>query len=128
MMIKTPFLNKQVLAVHPRQVLANTKRDDVKANIKALWCMPYDADPLLEPEYVGLTYGQVVLMKQVQLAARGDGSSVDRILDRMIGKPEQINKNLNIQGTYAEFMEQVAQAEGIIDVDPTTATSDQQEI
>lgn len=122
-------LSKQKLALHPAQYLASLKRDDVKGNIKAIWSTPYDADPILEPEFVGLTYGQAALLKQMQQAVRGDGASVDRILDRMIGKPEQVNKNLNVQGTYAEFMEQVAKAEGgIIDVDADTAVSDQQEI
>lgn len=125
-MMTTPYLNKQKLNVHPAQYLASLKKEDVKGNIKAMWCMIYDADPILEPEYVGLTYGQVTILKQMQQAVKGDGASVDRVLDRMIGKPEQVNKNLNVQGTYAEFMEMVAKAEGgIIDVDPTTATSDQ---
>lgn len=118
-MTKILCLNK-----HPAQILANIRRDDVKANIKALWCALYDADPILEPDYVGLTYGQVVLLQQVQQAARGDGTATDRLLDRLIGKPEQVNKNLNVQGTYKEFMEEVAKAEGIIDVDARATTSD----
>lgn len=117
-------LNNQRLAVHPAQYLATIKKDDVKANIKALWAMPYDADPILEPEFVGLTYGQVIVQQQMIAAARGDGAAMDRILDRMIGKAEQVNKNLNISGSYADFMEQVALKEGIIDVDPSSATSD----
>lgn len=108
---------KQALAVHPAQILATIKKSDVKASIQALWCAPYDADPILEPEYVGLTHGQVILLQQVKQAIRGDGQSVDRLLDRFIGKPEQLNKNMNINGTYKDFLEEIARSEGIIDVD-----------
>lgn len=110
-------MNKQKLAVHPAQYLATVKRDDIKANIKAMWLMPYDADPILEPDLVGLTCGQVILMTQIKQAVNGDGAATDRLLDRMIGKPEQTNKNLNLNGSYKDFLEEVAKAEGIIDVD-----------
>lgn len=118
----TPYSNDCVKA------LSTIKRDDVRNTIKSLWSLRYDADPILEPEFVGLTNGQVIMLRQVQLAANGDGTAVDRLLDRMIGKPEQINKNLNVQGTYKEFMEEVARQEGIIDVEPSTTASDQSEI
>lgn len=110
-------IRAQVLSIHPAQVLANIKRDDVKANIKALWSAPYDADPILEPDYVGLTHGQVILFQQMKFAIKGDGNATDRLLDRMIGRPEQINKNLNVSGTYRDFLEEVAIAEGIIDAE-----------
>lgn len=108
---------KSVLAVHPAQALAQIKKSDIKANIIALWNTPYDADPLLEPEMVGLTYGQKILMEQIKAGVRGDGQAVDRLLDRMIGKPESINKNLNVNGSYKDWVEEVARQEGIIDAD-----------
>jgi hypothetical protein len=114
----SPALNKnQLCATHPAQYLASVKLHDVKGSVKEFWCTPYDADPILEPELVGMSYGQVILFRQFQLAARGVGESVDRLLDRMIGKPEQTNKNLNLQGSYKDFLEEVAKAEGIIDID-----------
>lgn len=108
-------MRKQVLAVHPAQYLATIKSSNVKASLTALWDMPYDADPILEPEFVGLTHGQVIMSQQVQQAIRGEGAAVDRLLDRMIGKPEQVNKNLNVNTTYKEFLEEVAKAEGELD-------------
>lgn len=110
-------LRGQTLALHPAQYLATIKADDVKSNIKAMWLMPYDADPILEPEFVGLTQGQVVLAQQFKAAARGDGAAVDRLLDRMVGKPEQVNKNVNLNGTYKDWLEEIAKAEGIINAD-----------
>lgn len=113
------------LAVHPAQYLSTLKRDDIKANLRTLWNHPYPADPLLEPEFEGMTYGQVALHQQVIAAARGSLEALTVVLDRLIGKPEQVNKNLNVSGSYADFMEQVAKAEGgIIDVDAHTTTSD----
>lgn len=109
--------SKRISAMHPAQYLALIKVDDVKANIKQFWTMPYDGDPILEPELVGLTFGQVILFRQVQQAAHGLGESVDRLLDRMIGKPEQLNKNINVHGSYKDWLEEVAKAEGVIDVD-----------
>ena len=108
---------KQLCSIHPAQYLASVKSEDVKGNIKQFWGMPYDADPILEPELVGLTYGQVILFKQVQDAAKGIGESVDRLLDRMIGKPEQLNKNINVNKSYKDWLEEVAIEEGIIDID-----------
>lgn len=116
------------LAVHPALYLARIKRDDIKGTFKALWNHPYPADPLLEPEFEGLTYGQVAVHQQMIAAARGSLEALNTILDRIIGKPEQVNKNLNVQGTYADFMEQVAIKEGIIDVDASAANSDQQPV
>lgn len=108
---------KQLCTVHPAEYLATVKQDDVKGNIKQFWTMPYDADPILEPELVGLTHGQVILLQQVKLAIKGDGAATERLLDRMIGKPEQLNKNVNLNGSYKDFLEEVARREGIIDVD-----------
>lgn len=118
-MQKLSLNKKQLCPVHPAQYLASIKADDVKANIKQFWTMVYDADPILEPECVGLTYGQVIIFRQVQQAVNGSGDATDRLLDRMIGKPEQLNKNVNLNGSYRDFLEEVARAEGIIDVDGT---------
>ncbi|MDE1866580.1 MAG: hypothetical protein KGI08_02570 [Thaumarchaeota archaeon] len=112
--------------MNPAKYLALVKKDDIKGTLKEIWTMPYDADPILEPEFTGLTYGQVILMEQAKRAIGGDGGAVDRILDRLIGKPEQINKNMNISGTYAEWLEQIDKMEKeTIDVEPTTTRSDQ---
>lgn len=115
-----PYRHDKQFIKHPAMYLSLVKNDDVKANIKALWNMPYEADEILEPEFVGLTYGQVILFQQIKTAVRGDGQATDRILDRMIGRPEQVNKNLNVSGTYAEWLDQIAKQEGIIDADFNT--------
>lgn len=111
--------------MHPAKYLALIKRDDIKGTLKEIWAMPYDADPLLEPDFIGLSYGQAILLTQAKQAINGDGGAVDRILDRLIGKPEQVNKNLNVTGTYAEWLEQIDKMEKeTIDVIPGSTASD----
>jgi len=111
------LLNNQLQPVHPAQYLAAVKGVDVQANLKALWDMPYDADPILEPDFIGLTHGQVVMFRQIKLAAEGEGSSVDRVLNRMIGMPVQTTKNLNVRTTYQEYLDEIARKEGLIDAE-----------
>ena len=116
------------LVMHPAKYLAQIKKDDVKGALKVIWGMPYDADPILEPDFIGLTTGEVIMLVQAKRAIEGDGSAVDRILDRMIGKPEQLNKNLNLTGSYAEWLEQIDKMEkDIVDVESRPINSDQQE-
>ena len=95
--------------------MTRLRSSNVKAVIKELWNTPYDADPLLEPDFDGLTYGQAIILRQMQHAAAGYGDSVDRILDRLIGKPMQVNANMNTTGTYKEFLEELARKEGLLD-------------
>ena len=123
----TPHLNPQqssngqLLPLHPGQVLSAFKTADVKANLTEIWNMPYPADPILEPEKIGLTYGQVAMLIQVSDAAKGNGLAFDRVLDRMIGKPQTLNTNVNIGGSYKDFLDEVAKQEssqeGIIDAE-----------
>lgn len=115
------FLSGQSLAEHPAQYLARIKQasTDTRGNIKAVMHMPYPADPLLEPEFVGLTFYQVALLRQAQLAAIGELDSLEFFTDRDIGKPAQVNLNINTEETLEQFLKKIAIAEGdIIDVDP----------
>ena len=106
---------------HPAQYLARLKikATDTRGNIKAIMHSPYPADPLLEPEYVGLTYYQVGLIQQARLATIGELDSLEFFTDRDIGKPAQINLNVNTQETLDSFLRKIAIAEGeIVDVEP----------
>lgn len=100
-------------ATHPFELamagkLSPLKGASIKTNIQALWDLPYPADPLIEPEFEGLTYGQVACYKQMQKAANGDGEALERIMDRLIGRPVSTNTNLNINKTYKDFLDEVA--------------------
>ena len=82
--------------------------------------MPYPADPLVEPEYAGLTYFQVSVLKQAELAARfASLESLEFLSDRIIGKPAQVNLNINAGDSYESFLQKIADAEEkIIDIKP----------
>jgi hypothetical protein len=84
--------------------------------------MPYPADPLLEPEFVGLTYYQVGLINQARLMGFQCKESIGALeffTDRTIGKPAQVNVNVGVESeTYLAFLDKIAKAEGeIIDVE-----------
>ena len=101
---------------HPAQYLAKLKvaMTDTRGNIKAIMHMPYPADPLIEPEFVGLSYYQVGLIKQAQLATLGELDSLEFFTDRDIGKPAQVNVNIETKETLESFLRKIAIAEGDI--------------
>jgi hypothetical protein len=100
---------------HPAKYLESVRATDIRKNINAIACMPYPADPLVEPEYEGLTYFQVAVLKQAELAARfASLESLEFISDRVIGKPAQINLNVNATESYEQFLEKIAEAEEAI--------------
>ena len=105
---------------HPLKYLSEVNSVDCRKTISAIANMPYPADPLVEPEYVGLTYFQVSVLKQAELAARfASLESLEFLSDRIIGKPAQVNLNINAGDSYEAFLEKIAQAEEkIIDVKP----------
>ena len=102
---------------HPAEYLAKLKLayNDTKGAIGAVAHMPYPADPLLEPELIGLTYYQVGLIRQAQAMGVGSLEALEFFSDRLIGKPAQVNLNVSANAeSYAEFLKRVAIAEGEI--------------
>ena len=102
---------------HPAEYLAKLKLayNDTKGAIGAVAHMPYPADPLLEPELIGLTYYQVGLIRQAQAMGVGSLEAMEFFSDRLIGKPAQVNLNVSASAeSYAEFLKRVAIAEGEI--------------
>lgn len=109
--VKTP---NRLLPRHPAEVLCDVKASKVKDTLTRLWDCPYPADPLFEPDFVGLTFGQVASLRQVMDAAQGNASAFERVLDRIIGKPVQQNTNINLGGSYKDFLLEIAKSEGMI--------------
>lgn len=104
-----------MLPVHPAQLLNGIKATQVKRTMEVLWDCEYPACPVLEPEYVGLSYGQVAIKKQITMAAQGNSEAFERVLDRIIGKPMQVNQNLNVNKSYKDFLDELA-AQDVIEV------------
>lgn len=101
---------------HPLQYLSKVRPDNVRGQIAATMHMPYPADPLTEPEFEGLTYMQVALQKQARKAAQD--SSMESLVfftDRIIGKPAQVNLNIDANESYADFLKKIADAEEALD-------------
>lgn len=76
-----------------------------------------------------MTYGQVAMFKQVALAAQGDPGAFDRVLDRIVGRPLQVNHNVNANKSYKDFCIEIAKEEGILDADiigPGAGSTDDQ--
>jgi hypothetical protein len=111
----------RVMPTHPAEYLARLKTlpSDARKQIANIAHMPYPADPLLEPEFVGLTYYQVGLLKQAGGMAVGCLDSMEFFTDRLIGRPAQVNLNVNANAeSYTEFLDRIAKAEGeTIDVE-----------
>jgi hypothetical protein len=110
-----------IFPMNPAEYLAKLKTlpSDARKQIANIAHMPYPADPLLEPEFVGLTYYQVGLLKQAGGMALGLLDSMEFFTDRLIGKPAQVNLNLNTNAeSYTEFLDRIAKAEAeTIDVE-----------
>jgi hypothetical protein len=103
--------------------------NDTKGVIDAIVNMMYPADPLVEPELMGLTYYQVGILRQAQKMTDKYGWGTLQILefftDRLIGRPAQTNVNLNVSESYDMFLEKIVKAEEkIIDVGPDQSQED----
>lgn len=98
---------------HPLAYLADIPAVDCRKQISGIASMPYPADPLVEPEFVGLTYYQVAVIRQAEMAARhGSLDALEFLSDRIIGKPAQVNLNLNAdKESYQQFLEMIASEE-----------------
>ena len=104
----------RVMPTHPAEYLAKLKTlpGDARKQIANIAHMPYPADPLLEPELMGLTYYQVGLLKQAGGMAVGCLDSMEFFTDRLIGRPAQVNLNVNTtRQSYEEFLDTIVRAE-----------------
>jgi hypothetical protein len=104
---------------HPLEYLSKARSLPIAKTIMAALNMPYPADPFVEPEFVGLTCGEVAIIRQTLYAANGSQDSLNFLLDRAIGKAQQTNLNLNATMTYQDFLDKTAaelEKENVINV------------
>lgn len=85
--------------------------EQIKNLAPAALSLPYE-DPLdMEPQYKGMTCGEVMMAKRAQrAAASGDDAQSESLLDRAIGKPESSSKsvNVNLSGNYEGYLAEKA--------------------
>ena len=113
---------------HPASYLAKLKVacTDPRASLSAIAHMPYPADPLVEPELVGLTFYQVGLLRQAGGMAAGILESMEFFADRLTGRPAQVNLNVNAdKETLDSFLQRIHESEkDVIDVTPTESAAE----
>lgn len=77
---------------------------------------PIAQDYVVDERYVGMTKLEVAQHKQMDAAARGDLKALEQIEDRVLGKPKQQVESVQISATLEDFLEKVAQQEGLASV------------
>lgn len=95
------------------EILINNK-DTVRDIIAAAASLPYEGEGSflgLEPELFGHTKLEVAMIRLMRRAAGGDLDAVKIVLDRLMGKPEQLSKTFEVKGTYKDFLEVLAKKE-----------------
>lgn len=110
--LMVPALSPLQRTYHPLKYLSEISAVDCRKNLSAIANMPYPADELVEPEFMGLTYFQVAVIKQAENAARhGSLQALEFLADRILGRPAQVNLNVNTQDSYEDFLRKVAAEE-----------------
>ena len=97
-----------------------------KQNLRDIYLIaasqPYIVEDPLDPEfekYDGMTCAEVMVRKEIEAAARaGNVEVAEKIMDRIIGKPERLEKRLDVTVNYEEWLK--VQAGPVIDVSPSS--------
>lgn len=95
------------LPVDTDVVVAGDK-EIIKKVLEAAVALPYEGEGdafNLWPELFGHTKLEVMMIRLARQAAGGDQDAIKIILDRLMGKPEQLSKSMEVTGTYKEFLE-----------------------
>jgi hypothetical protein len=63
-----------------------------------------------DPDKIGMTLLEAALYSAAEAAADGDVDALNKLLDRLVGKPVQ--QTITATATLADFLNQIAQNEG----------------
>lgn len=107
------------------------QRDQVESLYFAAAALPYRGEWdselqtfVMDERFEGLTYGEVMVMRQIIAAGAGDLGAVEKVMDRLLGKPKQAVETKSMTMSYAEFLEasaaQEAAENGYVDVPAQT--------
>lgn len=66
--------------------------------------LPYEGS---DPKYQGLTKGEAIILQMVDQASHGDRKARMELMDRLIGRPMQNVKSVNLKGNLADFLDQL---------------------
>lgn len=65
----------------------------------------------MDPQFEGMTYGEVIIVKQIRKAAEGDQKAAENVIDRILGKPKQALETKSMHMSYSEFLDASAAEE-----------------
>jgi hypothetical protein len=89
-------------------------RGQIHDAILAAAALPYDGPD--KDQFPNLTNAEVMVIKKVHAAAvTGD---CEAVLDRILGKPKTSSENVNINGSYEDFLNDVEKRAAPRNVDP----------
>jgi hypothetical protein len=69
-----------------------------------------------------VTYREIMIRGLISKACGGDGKATQEVLDRLLGKPVQKNENLNLEASYTEFLDSIADKEEEMPTDKLVTT------
>lgn len=81
---------------------------EILDQLKSVLRLPYLGK---EVDKLGMTLIEAALYAAVKKAADGDVDALEKLLNRVMGKPLQQVANLNMTGTLKEFLDGIARAE-----------------
>jgi hypothetical protein len=79
---------------------------------------PYEVEDPLDPEFLkygGMPCVEVMIRKQVQLAARSGDAEV--VMDRLLGRPKQAVESTRLNLTYEDHLAEIARRENLKDLE-----------
>ena len=74
---------------------------------------PIEQNYIVDERYVGMSKLEVAQHKQMDAAARGDLTALAQAEDRILGKPKQQVESIQVSATLEDFLEKVAEKEGM---------------
>jgi len=102
-------------AVVPQPKFSKANASNLLAELSVLNLnFPYDGD---NPKYFGKSQGEAIAGQFVDAAAAGDMSAIKELMDRVMGKPQQNIKSVQVKGTLGDFLDTLdTSEEDVIDI------------
>ena len=99
----------ETLPVGPKRLSPS----EIVHQLQTIVSMPYLGD---DPELIGMTLLEAGMYAAAREAARGDVDALNKILDRLVGKP--IQQIVSASGTLKEFLDGIARTDTPAAADP----------
>ncbi len=72
---------------------------------------PLEIEFKIDERFEGMTNGEVMMLRMAEDAARGDHKAADMLLDRILGKPKMVSENKNLNFSYQDYLQEIANRE-----------------